>query len=114
MAGGFADVSNSITDTAGVPLTAVNLSLAAESDSTVLVGRVACAAGLYLAGSSEGAAQVLARRTGSGDSFVDLAVSPIDLSPHAGETVSFDFKVHAGSIEGRAFVALPVRVTPNP
>ncbi|MGB8509681.1 MAG: hypothetical protein WCD76_14945 [Pyrinomonadaceae bacterium] len=105
---------SAITDTNGAPLTAVNLSLAAESDSAVLVGRVPCAAGLYLASSSESAAQVRARRTGSGDAFVDLAVSPIDLSPHAGETVSYDFRIHAGNIEGRAFVAVPVRVTPNP
>lgn len=107
-------MSDAITDTNGEPLLYVNLSLTENADSVVIAALVPCKAGKYLASNSDAGAQVLARRTGSGGSFVDIATSPIDLTPYDGETVSFDFKVHSNSVSGLERVALPVRVTFNP
>jgi hypothetical protein len=103
-------MSNAITDTTGVPLLFVNLRLDEGTDSVVVVARIPCAAGKVLASISDAAAAVLARRTGSGDSFVNIAASPISLTEFDGEDIDFDFKVHAGTIVGLARVALPVRV----
>lgn len=108
-------MSAQITDTSGAPLLYVNLHLSENSESVIVVARVPCAAGKFLAGPADESAQVLARRTGSGDSFVNLATSPIDLSAWAGSTISFDFKVHALAVSaGLHHVALRVRVTFNP
>ncbi len=106
--------TEAITDTSDVVLTHVALSLAAESESQVIVVRVPCVAGMSLAAGEAAAAQVLARRTGSGEAFVDLHDSPILLTPWAGATLEFDLKVAASAVAGRAFAALPVRVTFNP
>jgi hypothetical protein len=108
-------MSRAITDTGGAPILYINLQLAANNDSVVVVGRVPCEAGLYLTASPVNAsASVKARRTGSGDAFQDLATSPIDLTPYAGTVVSFDFKVHSSNVTGFARVALPVRVSFTP
>lgn len=108
-------MSQQITDATGAPLLYVNLNLNASTDSGVVVGRVPCAAGKWLTASpAQSGASVLARRTGSGDAFQDLATSPIDLTPYDGSTVSFDFKVHSNAITGFERVALPVRVSYAP
>lgn len=103
-----------ITDTADNSLLYVNLRLDEGADSVVIVARIPCKSGLKLATNSDGRASVLARRTGSGDPFVNIATSPIDLTPYDGTNTDFDFKVHAGSVTGLERVALPVRVTFNP
>lgn len=107
-------MSREVTDTAGAPVSLISLSLAASSSSAVVELLVPCVAGMYLAASSEAGARVLARRTGSGEAFADLSTSPVLLTPWAGQSVAFDFQVAAGAVEGRAFMALPVRVTFNP
>jgi hypothetical protein len=107
-------MSDSITDTNGEPLLYVNLRLDEGADSVVVVARVPCVAGKFLASDGDGRAQVLARRTGSGDTFADIADDPISLTEFDGQTVDFDFKVHAGTVTGLERVALPVRVTFNP
>ena len=107
-------MSEQITDTTGQPLLYVNLRLEENTDSLVVVARVPCSAGRYLASEASDSAQVFARRTGSGAAFVDIAADPMSLTPWAGETVEFDFKVQAGSVAGLARVALPVRVTYQP
>jgi hypothetical protein len=108
-------MSDQITDTGGAPLIYINLTLEAAHDSVVIVGRVPCRAHQFLTASpSLSAASVLARRTGSGDPFVDLGSAPVDLTPYDGTTVSFDFKVRAAAVTGFERVALPVRVSFNP
>lgn len=107
-------MSDAITDTSGQPLLYVNLRLDENTDSVVIVARVPCLAGKFLASAVDARAAVLARRTGSGDAFVDLADAPISLTEFDGEAVEFDFKVHAGNVTGLQRVALAVRVTFNP
>jgi hypothetical protein len=107
-------LSDSITDTTGQPLLYVNLRLDEGADSVVVTARIPCAAGRYLAAASDARAAVLARRTGSGDAFADIADTPLSLTEFDGEDVDFDFKVHAGSVTGLERVALPVRVTASP
>lgn len=108
-------MSEQITDAGGSPLMYVNLQLPASTDSVVVVGLVPCSAGRFLtAAPLNSSASVLARRTGSGDAFQNLATSPINLAPYDGETISFDFKVHSQAITGFARVALPVRVSYSP
>lgn len=104
----------SITDTNDAALTSVSLVLTESTSSGVLVIRVPCQAGQYLASTVDSLAQVLARRTGSGAAFVDIAVAPILLTPYAGSTVEFDVKVSAQAVTGLQRVALPVRVTYTP
>jgi hypothetical protein len=108
-------MSESITDTTGQPILYVNLSLTELTDSAVIVAVVPCAAGKWLSAAPVvAAAYVEARRTSSGDLFQDLSVAPIDLTPWDGQTISFDFKVHANNVTGLQRVALPVRVTYQP
>ncbi len=103
-----------ITDTDGNPLTHVALVQQPETVSAVIVVRVACAAGQYLAVSAEPTARVLARRTGSGNAFVDLADEPISLTEFDGLEVTFDLKVSTSATASRTRVALPVKVTYQP
>lgn len=102
------------TDADGNTLSHVALVLAPAQASAVVVARVPCEAGRYLAASAGAASRVEARRTGSGDPFVDLAVAPISLTPYAGGLVSFDFRVTALSPSARVRDALEVRATFNP
>jgi hypothetical protein len=105
---------STVTDTLGNPLTHVALVLAESTDSDVVVALVPCEAGRFLSATSDGATRVFCRRTGSGDAFVDLSVSPISLTPFDGEVVSFDFKVEAGAVSSIERDALQVAITFNP
>jgi hypothetical protein len=105
----------SVTDTNNNPLTVVPVVLTEGAESPVIVARVPCTAGMYLAASGDGRAEVLARQTGSGDPFVDISDAPISLTEFDGNVVSFDFKVVAKEISrGIERVALAVRVTYQP
>jgi hypothetical protein len=104
-------MSRQITDTTGNAITVLSMSLAQNSESPVLVIEIPATAGMSLTAGSDPAAQVLARRTGSGDAFVDIAAAPILLTPFAGTVVQFDVKLHAAAFSGLIKrVALPVRV----
>ena len=103
-------MSEAITDTNNQPLLYINLQLEENTDSAVVACLIPCASGKYLTASISSLAQVFARRTGSGDAFVNLATSPISLAPFAGQIVSYDFRVHTLSVTGLQRVALPVRV----
>lgn len=108
-------MSRAITDTSGQPLLYVNLHLSENSESVVIVARIPCAAGLYLAATESASARVMARRTGSGDAFADLATDPISLAAWDGSSIDFDFKVEALSVSsGLVRLALPARVTARP
>lgn len=107
-------MSKAVTDSNGAAVTLLSMSLAENTESSVIVIRVPCLAGQFLAADGEPAAQVLARLTGSGAAFVDISAAPIDLTPHAGQTVEFDLKVAAGAVTGVNRVAISVRVTYNP
>ena len=102
---------NTIKDATGNTITVLSMSLAQNNDSSVFVIEVPAVAGMSLTADADPAAQVLARRTGSGDAFTDIAASPILLTPFAGITVQFDVKLHAAAFSGLIKrVALPVRV----
>lgn len=104
-------MANQITDTEGVALTVLSMSLAQNSESPVLVIEVPGVAGMSLTADADTAAAVMARRTGSGDAFVDIAAAPILLTPFAGSTIQFDVKVQTAAFAGLIKrVALPVRV----
>jgi hypothetical protein len=67
--------------------------------SGVVVLRVLPAVGYSLKASpGDGDIEIQARETGSGDPFVDIAASPIDLSSYTPETPqNFDFRAVAAS-----------------
>jgi hypothetical protein len=106
---------NSVFDTNDKPLThvAVNLSENGVWEFTV---RVPCVAGMFLAADvpEDAPAAILARFTGSGDPFIDIAASPLTLTEFDGETVEIDIRVEAGDVAVLARLALPVRVTFTP
>lgn len=68
--------------------------LSDNEESGVMVLRVTPADGFFLKASpADGDVEIQARETGSGDPFVDIASTPIDLSGLTPETpVNFDFK----------------------
>ena len=104
-------MSRQVTDTNGVAITVLSMSVQQNSDTSVLVVEVPCTAGMSLTCNGDPSASVLMRRTGSGDAFQDIATSPISLTPYAGTTQSFDLKIHAGAFSGLLKrVSLPVRV----
>lgn len=99
-----------ITDVDDVPITYISMSLQELTDSSVFVIKVPCVAGTHLASDADANAVVKARLNGTSDPFVDIATSPIDLDPYAGETKLFDMKVHANNVTGLVRAALPVQV----
>lgn len=103
-----------IKDTAGNTITLLNLTLTESVDSAVLVIRVPCTAGLFLTADNDARLAVKARENGSGDPFVNIASSPIDLTPYDGTDQDFDLKVTPAAVTGFERVAVPVRVTTNP
>jgi len=103
-----------ITDTNGAQITNVSYSLAELSDGPILVVVLSPLANQFLAAALDTRAKVLARRTDSGNAFVDIAASPINLTPWAGQRVSFDVRVQTLAVTGLERVAIPVRVTYNP
>jgi len=103
-------MSDAITDTGGNPILYVNLSLSENSDSVVVAVLIPAKAGMKLTTDVNASASVMARLTGSGATFVDIAASPIDLTPWAGTTVGFDLKVHSNAAASLARLAMPVRV----
>lgn len=105
---------NFILDTNGIPISALPVSLVENSDSLPVTIRVECVAGRYLASAGHASAQVLARRSGTGDAYADLSVSPLDLTPYDGEIIDFDLKLHAGAVASMLLAAIRLRVTPNP
>jgi hypothetical protein len=107
-------MAEAITDADGVPLGYVAQALPEGTESGVLEVRVPCSAGRFLTAADDPIVRVLARRTGSGDAFVDLQSAPYDLTPHDGETVAFDVKLLTGAVSANTTFAVPVRVTPRP
>jgi hypothetical protein len=99
-----------ITDLADVPITYITMSLQELTDSAVFVIKVPCQANSHLRCPGDANGKVLMRLNGTSDTFVDIAVSPIDLNPYAGQTKNFDVKVHANDITGLVHAVLPVEV----
>lgn len=104
----------SITDIAGVAITVLSMSLASGAESAAIVIQVPCLAGQFIVADGDASATVLARVQGIGTSFVNIATSPIALTPYNGQTVSFELKVSAGAVTGLKRLAIPVRVTYQP
>jgi hypothetical protein len=99
-----------ITDTSDVPISYISMSLQELSDSAVFVIKVPCQAHSHLQSEVDANAVVKARLNGTSDAFVDIAASPIDLNPYAGQTKLFDVKVHANDVTGLVHAVLPVQV----
>ena len=107
-------MSLAILDTADQPITYISFQQEENSDSAIIVIRVPCAAGQSLTADDIAETRVLARENGTMDTFVDIATSPIDLSPYAGTNQDFDVKVHTNGVSGIVSTAVEVRVTYNP
>jgi hypothetical protein len=107
-------MADQITDTSGQAMIYVNVRVNEGLESSVVTARIPCHAGMFLALTANSHATVEAKRNGTADAFVDLAASPIDLTPYDGTTVAFDFKVQTNLVTSSLSVALPVRVTHNP
>jgi hypothetical protein len=89
---------NELTDTAGAPLSFVPLDVDEGATTPVFVARVRAAAGRALAAAPDFGLTVEARPTGSGLPFQNIGVTPYDLTPYDGLTVSFDLRVTAGAV----------------
>lgn len=107
-------MSLSILDTTDQPITYVSLQQEENSDSTIMVIRVPCAAGQSLTADDDSDVRILARENGTADAFVDIQSSPIDLTPYADTNQDFDVKVHTNGVSGIVPTAVGVRVTYNP
>lgn len=103
-----------ITDSTDVPLTYVSMVMDESTDAPVFVIKVPCETGRQLEAEDVVEVRALARLTGSGDPFADLADFPVDLTPHDGLTKSFDIKIHANAVVGLVHAALPIRVVVIP
>jgi hypothetical protein len=88
-----------ITNTNGKRIGYLNFDLSDGESSGVVVLNVVPAVGYELVASPTDAdVEIQARETGSGDPFVDIGASPIDLSAYTPETpVQFDFKAVAAA-----------------
>lgn len=107
-------MTNRLTTTDGKRVGYVSWDLSDNETSGITVLRVVPADGFFLKSSpADGDVQVQARETGSGDPFVDIAATPIDLSSLTPETpVNFDFKaVVQGSLTDVRRLVMFVGVT---
>lgn len=103
-----------VTDTNGQQITAVNLTVNESSESGVFVIRFKALANYKLTAPANSLITVLARKTGSGATFQNIAANPIDVSPFANTVVDYDLKIAAATVNlPIERVALPVRLTPN-
>jgi len=100
----------SITDINDISITYISMSLQELQDSAVFVIKVPCLAHSSLRSLADASAKVLVRLNGTSDPFIDIAANPIDLNPYAGQTKSFDVKVHTNDVNGLMRAALPVEV----
>lgn len=114
-------MNDSISDTSDQPLTYLSLRQVEQLDSAVFVVRVPAQVSRWLAADDNDYLRVLARRSGTADAFVDLATSPIDLTPFAGIdgfgtlfTVDFDIKVHTNAVTANRREGVNLKVTFNP
>lgn len=104
-----------ITDSNGQQIVYLNVRMEGSVESAPFRAHIPCQAAQFLTSSPSDKAQLLARRVGINAVWTDIATAPINLTPYAGQTIEFEFKVvAAGSFTGSARVALPVRVTHQP
>jgi hypothetical protein len=87
-------------DSAGSALSFVPVEVDEGATTPVFVASVPCVAGRVLKADPDAGLTVEARRTGSGAPFVNIATAPVDLTPFAPATVSFDFRITAGAVSG--------------
>lgn len=103
-----------ITDINDVPITYISMVLNEVVNGAIFVIKVPCVTGMFLASNVNASASVKARLNGTADPMVDIAVSPINLTPYNGLTKLFDMQVVTNDVAGLVRVALPVRVTFQP
>lgn len=89
---------NPFEDTNGAPLSFVQTEADEGETTPVFVAVVPAAAGFVLTAEPDAGLTVEARRTGSGDAFVNIATNPVDLAPYDGQQVAFDFRIAAGAV----------------
>lgn len=92
-------MTDRLTNTSGGRIGYWTADLSDNEQSAVVVLRVLPADGFFLkAAPEDDDVQIMARRTSSGDPFVDIAATPIDLSALTPETpTQYDFKAVAAS-----------------
>lgn len=101
---------NPFTDSNGSPLAFVQAETDEGETTPVFVAKVPAAAGFVLTADPDSGLTVEARRTGSGDAFVDIAAAPVDLTPFDGEQVAFDFRVLAGAVSASSPLQAVVKI----
>lgn len=103
-----------ITDTNGNPLTSVSFALPENTTSQTVVAVIPARANYFLSAINTANLTVKARKTGSGNPFVDIDSNPIDLTSEAPNSVSYDFQVVAASVSQNVSDSVRVLVTANP
>lgn len=103
-----------VLDMNGSIIAMVPLVLQGGETSQVFIIDVPCIAGYWLTSSLHPDAQVLVRRNGTADTFLDLYTDPVDLSPDAPGVARFDLKVYNDTVAVIQREILEVRVTPSP
>lgn len=101
-----------ITDTGDAPITYVYFLLTESSDGPSLVVRAPGGAGRFLKADDDADLRVLGRRSGTSDSFVDLATSPLDIS--WSDSADVEIKAHAGAVSAFEQRAVHVKSTYSP
>jgi hypothetical protein len=104
-----------ITATTGKRIGLLSWDLSDNEISSVVVLRIIPAVNYKLqAIPTDLNVQLQARETGSGDPFVDIGATPIDLSGHVPEVaVSYDFRAVAGALTDVRRVAIRIQVVSN-
>ena len=103
---------SAITDSSGRTIGYFPFDLVAGVDSPVFVLLITPQALTKLQGEASGNMVIKARKTGSGNAFVDIHASPIDLnSLPPGVPVSYDVKITPSAISGVVHDALSMAVT---
>lgn len=108
-------MSGVITDANGQEITDNSFQMSDNSESPVFTIYVRALTNYKLTATTDSITTVLARKTGSGAAFQNIAANPIDLTPFANTVVAYDYKVSAADVSvPRNSRAVRFRCTPNP
>lgn len=101
-----------ITDTSNVPLTYMYFLLTESSNGPIVVVRSPGGVGRFLKADDDVDLRILGRRAGTSDAFVDLAITPLELT--WADPADVEIKAHAEAVTLIEHRAVTVRSTRNP
>ena len=87
-------MSTLIKNADGTPSTSVRESVYRNTNGGTFQKLITCKVGFKIKSDVDSDVQILVRKAGTADAFVDVAVTPIDLTPYANTDVLFDIKAH--------------------